>query len=361
MADNAKCRSDPEHSSMSHEIYNFVEDLRDAIKVPIDINISFNRIMICGMGGSAIGGDIIKDCVIQDSRHPITVQRFPELPKWVNETTFIIISSYSGNTSETLSMYRQAVEKNCPIVIMTSGGELERLGRERGDTIVMMKPGFQPRSALGLSLGYLAVIIDATCGTNCVQDIRRMLPDMYRLRDKLSSDKSEAWKVADDIKGRIPIIYSTAGIYASAMRWKSQINENSKMMAFAGSVPEFNHNEIAGWSEGELRSRCIPIFLYESSAHKAIRRMADASMTALKKYGQDVKVVRIRGKTPLQRTLRAVMIGDYVSLYLAHLQGVDPMDIKSINEFKTRLDLVISPMKYAGRSMKRKRPRDKHL
>ncbi|MDR1691205.1 MAG: bifunctional phosphoglucose/phosphomannose isomerase [Candidatus Methanoplasma sp.] len=353
MAEGGTVNSETEHSNMSHEIYNFVDNLKVAISSPIKIDAVFNRIMICGMGGSAIGGDVIKDCVIKESKFPITVQRFPDLPKWADSNTFVIISSYSGNTSETLSMYHQAAERGCPMVIMTSGGELEKLGTERGDKIVKMESGFQPRSALGLSMGYLALIIDAACGTNCVREMKRMLPDLYKLRNRLSSDKSEAWEIAQDINGRIPIIYSTAGIYASAIRWKSQINENAKMMAFAGSVPEFNHNEISGWSEGEMRSRCVPVFLYESSAHKAIRKMADASMVSLKKYGQDVRVVRIRGKTPLQRTLRAVMIGDYVSLYLAHMNGVDPMDIRSINEFKSRLNKVLSTVKHAGRSLKR--------
>lgn len=346
--------SSHDHSSMTNEIYNFVDNLKTATEFRISIDADFNRIMICGMGGSAIGGDIIRDCLFKEVRYPITVQRFPELPKWADSRTFIVISSYSGNTSETLSMYRQAVEKGCRIVIITSGGELEKLGLERGDTVIKMEQGFQPRSALGLSLGYLAVITDAVCGTNCVQEIRKFLPTLFKLRDRLSGEKSEAWKIANKINGRVPIIYSTAGIYASAIRWKSQINENSKMMAFAGSVPEFNHNEIAGWSEGELRNRCVPIFLYESSAHRVIRKMADASMASLKKYGQDVEMVRIRGRTPLQRTLRAVMVGDYVSLYLAHLEGVDPMDIKSINEFKSRLNKVLSTVKHAGISKKRK-------
>lgn len=335
---------------MANEIYHFVDDLRTATESSITINADFNRIIICGMGGSAIGGDIIRDCVIKDVKIPIAVQRFPELPKWVDSKTFVIISSYSGNTSETLSMYRQAAERDCRIVIITSGGELETLGNERGDILIKMECGFQPRSALGLSMGHLAVIIDALCGTRCAQDIQRFLPALYKLREKLIGDKSDARKIAARINGRIPIIYSTAGIYASAMRWKSQINENSKTMAFAGSVPEFNHNEIAGWSEGELRNKCVPIFLYESSAHRAIRKMADASMTSLKRYGQDVQIIRIKGKTPLQRTLRAVMIGDYVSLYLADLQGVDPMDVKSINEFKSRLDKGLS----RGASKKKK-------
>ncbi|MCL1811801.1 MAG: bifunctional phosphoglucose/phosphomannose isomerase [Methanomassiliicoccaceae archaeon] len=343
-----------EHTGMAREIYDFVDNLRDATERPMKIDVDMNRVMICGMGASAIGGDIIRDCVIGEVRCPITVQRFPELPKWVDGKTFVIVSSYSGNTRETISMYRQAAERGCRAVIITAGGELEKLGRERGDTIVKVEPGIQPRSALGLNLGYLAVIIDAVCGTDCVGEIRKLLPSLYKLRDRLCGEKSEAWKIAENINGRIPVIYATAGIYASAIRWMSQLSENSKTIAFAGSVPEFNHNEIAGWSEGGQRDRCIPIFLYESSAHRVIKKMADASVTSLKKYGQDVKVVRIRGKTVLQRTLRAVMIGDYVSLYLAHMQGVDPMEVGSINEFKSRLNKVLTPVKSADRSKKRK-------
>jgi glucose/mannose-6-phosphate isomerase len=345
---------EPEKGSMSKEIHLFVDHLGASINRKIEVKADFDRIMICGMGGSAIGGDIIRDCVLKEAKCPITVQRFPELPNWVDKRTFVIVSSYSGNTSETLNMYRQAAERGCRIVAITSGGEMERIGRERGDLVVKMEPGYQPRSALGLSLGLLAVIIDELCGTKSVQEIKKLLPSLYKLRDRLGGEKSEAWILANAIDGRVPIIYSTAGIYSSAIRWKSQINENSKMMAFAGSVPEFNHNEIAGWSEGELRSRCVPIFLYESSATITMKKMADAPMEKLKEYGQDVQVVRIRGKTALQRTLRAVMIGDYVSLYLALLNGVDPMDIRSIIEFKSRLNRLLDTVKQVGRPKKRK-------
>ena len=333
---------DSEHNSMSSEVYNFVDDLESSMKEKIKIKANFDRIMICGMGGSAIGGDIIRDCIIRDARYPITVQRFPEIPKWVNERTFMIISSYSGNTKETLSMYAQAMERGCPMIILTSGGELEKMGMKNGHKVIKMAPGFQPRSALGLNLGYLAGIVDSLCDTKCREEIRKLLPTLRKIRDKFCTDANDAKRIARAIHGKIPIIYSTSGIYASAIRWKSQINENSKMMAFAGSVPEFNHNEISGWSEGELRVRCVPIFLYESNAPKTVKKMADASISLMKKYGQDVKVIRIRGRTPLERSMRSIMTGDYVSLYLAELKGVDPMDIQSINEFKRRLSAIMS-------------------
>lgn len=328
--------------SMETEIFSFTDDLEEAINSKLNLNVDFDRIIICGMGGSAIGGDIIRDCVIEDVKCSITVQRFPDLPVWVNERTFALITSYSGNTNETLSMYSQAKDRGCPVVLITSGGRLEEFGKENGDIVIKLASGYQPRSALGMSLGYMANIVDSLCGTDCIGEIRKMIPTMCKLRDKLISEKSEARKIAKAVNGRIPIVYATSGIYASAIRWKSQINENSKMMAFAGSVPEFNHNEISGWSEGELRDKCVPIFLYEINAPKAIKKMADASISTMKKYGQDVMVVRIRGKTALQRTLRAVMVGDYVSLYLAYSNGVDPMDIRSINKFKDRLSDVIN-------------------
>lgn len=327
---------------IDEEIYNFLDNLKGAVDAQFEVSAKFNRIVICGMGGSAIGGDIIKDCVINDLDCPITVQRFPELPKWMDENTFVIISSYSGNTNETLIMYHQAMEKGCTILILTAGGQLKELGEKNGNYVVLMAKGLQPRSALGLNLGYLANIIDRVCGTKCRAEIRKLLPSLYKLRDKLCDTDGEAYRIAKDINGKVPIIYATAGIYATAIRWKSQINENSKTMAFAGSVPEFNHNEISGWSEGGLRSRCVPVFLYEVSAPREIRKMADASIAALENYAQDICVVRIKGKTVLERTLRAVIMGDYVSLYLAHFAHVDPMDIKSINDFKNRLNETIA-------------------
>ena len=340
MTDRAK---GGEREGMAREIYNFVSNLEESLDKKVSIKFDFDRIMICGMGGSAIGGDIIKDSVIGEIKYPVTIQRFPDLPKWVNEKTLAIVSSYSGNTIETLSMYHQAMGRNCPIIVMTSGGELEQFGIKNKQTIIKMAPGLQPRSALGMNLGYLANIMDSLCGTKCVAGIRKLVPSLMKLRDKLDGSKSEARKIVEGIQERIPIVYATAGIYASAIRWKSQINENSKVMAFAGSVPEFNHNEIMGWSEGELRGKCVLIFLYEVSAPKAIRKMADTSISAMRGYGQDVKVVKIKGRSSLERILRAVMIGDYVSLYLAESRGVDPMDIHSIVEFKARISSGKSP------------------
>ncbi|MFA6805043.1 MAG: SIS domain-containing protein [Candidatus Methanomethylophilaceae archaeon] len=322
---------------MFSEVRGFADDLSTAASIDIDLNYDFDRIMMCGMGGSAITGDIIHDCVVRDVDVPITVQRYPFIPGWVNERTLAIVSSYSGNTRETLSMYNQIVDLKCPRILITSGGKLEKLGTRNGDLILRLKKGIQPRSALGANLGYIACIMDEVCGTHCGDEIRKLVPSLYVARDELDSEDSIAKQAADFIGVRVPIIYTTAGIYASAIRWMGQINENSKMLAFAGSVPEFNYNEISGWSEGELRDRCAPVFLYECEASEEIRKLADKAIGSLKEYGQDVFVVPIKGATALERSLNAVMIGDYTSLHLARSQGVDPMSVETINDFKRRL------------------------
>lgn len=272
---------------MAAEVSGFLDDLRRSARAPIEIEADFDGIVICGMGGSAIVGDIIRDCVIGEASVPIHVQRFPDLPSWVGPGTLVIASSYSGNTRETKSMYLQARERGCRILAMASGGDLLRLGRENGDIVVEMRRGLQPRSALGMSLGHLAGVTDSLLGTRCRERIEEILPSLCGLRGELEREGSLADEIAAELSGRIPIIYATPGIGSSATRWKTQINENSKMLAFTGSVPEFNPNELSGWSEGEdrLMDKCAHVFLCEEGARKANLDMAERAMSSLRGRG----------------------------------------------------------------------------
>jgi glucose/mannose-6-phosphate isomerase len=146
-----------------------------------------------------------------------------------------------------------------------------------------------------------------------------------------------AWEVARRINNRTPIIYSTVELSSSALRWKTQINENSKMMAFSGLMPEFNYNDISGWSEGAVRESCVPLFICEERMPKVRKKAIYAAIDVLKTYGLESMVVKIRGRTTVEKLLRAVMIGDYVSLYLAYINEVDPSEVASIAELKVRL------------------------
>ena len=326
---------DPEN--MAGGIFDFIDDLNHAMETVIDINPEFNKILICGMGGSAIGGDMLADCMYSESDYPIIVQRFPELPEWVDEDTLIIMASYSGNTRETLTLYDQILEKGFKMTVITAGGRLQERAENDGFHILKMKPGLQPRCATGYSLGLLFSLMDKVAGTSFKDHVARLTPKLNKFRDELASNQSLAWEIARRIRGRAPIIYSTFEIASVTIRWKTQINENSKMMAFFGLVPEFNHNDISGWSEGAVRESCIPIFLYEEKMSKVKKKAMNAAIDTLKTYDVEPMIVKIRGRSTMEKLLRSTMIGDYVSLYLAFLKGIDPSQVASISELKIRL------------------------
>ncbi|MDR3206090.1 MAG: SIS domain-containing protein [Candidatus Methanoplasma sp.] len=319
---------------MAKEIYDFVSGLERAVSDDVALEAEFTRILFCGMGGSADSGEIIRSCVMGKANVPISVWRFPELPSWVGRETMVIISSYSGNTLETVSMYRQAKNRGCPIIVITAGGDLETQGMSDGFPVFRLDSGIQPRNALGISLSHLAKIMDSLCGTSCVKDIARILPSLRAYREELA-EGGEALRLAQAVGNRVPVVYATTGLRAASIRWKNQINENAKMMAFAGSIPEFNHNETNGWLLGRIRAVCIPFFLCESSIEESAA--AGGFIDFLRDSGQDVNVVRVEGETPLERTIRAVMAGDNMSLHLAQCRKVDPMDISFINMFKQRM------------------------
>lgn len=333
---------------MSNEIFSFVGDLDRTLDEECDLgHMDYDHILVCGMGGSAIGGDIMQQSIGNISKIPMKVNRFPSLPSWADEDTLVVASSYSGNTKETLLMYECARDRGCKLVSMTTGGRLLEQSESDGTPVVRMEAGVQPRSALGKSLGHLAGILDSTGGIGCRQEFRNALPSLYRLRGRLSEGEM-AWDIARAIGRKVPVIYSTNTLYSTAIRWKTQINENSKTMAFSGSVPDFNHNEVAGWAKGDIRDMFYPIFLFEENAHREVRKAMRASIDTVKSYGVDPMVVKVKGKTITERLLSSVMIGDYVSLYLAVINGVDPVSVASINEFKSDLSRRLSEQRRDG-------------
>jgi glucose/mannose-6-phosphate isomerase len=342
-------------NNMAREIYDFLENLETAVTAELSMEAKFDRIMICGMGGSAIGGDIIADCVYDTMDIPITVQRFPVIPRWVNTSTLVIVSSYSGNTKETILMYEAAIKRGCKVIVITSGGQILEKAKANNNDLIVLPSGIQPRSALGYILGYMANVIETVGGPACKTEMSKILPKLIKFRAKLISEKGVARTVAKRLYGKAPIIYSTVGISSSAMRWKTQINENSKMIAFSGMLPEFNHNEIAGWiNRGDTRDECVIVILYEENADKIIRKMTDAAISTLKSHGMEPEVIKIRGKKVMERCLRATMFGDYVSLYLAYMQGVDPSEVETIKKLKIRLEQPLKK-RNIGRSGKKRK------
>ena len=331
-------------SNMAEHIGSFVDQLEQSTLEPIDIEMEFKRLVICGMGGSAISGDILADYSFELSEVPIIVVRGVQLPSWASEGTLAVVTSYSGNTKETLELYSQALDQGCHIVGISSGGQLEEMCREDGVLHVKVPEGIQPRCALGFLLGYLGNLMESLGLSPCRSEIQKVLPALRRKRDILVADSEEnpARALAQRLMDKIPVIYAYPYMTSSALRWKNQFNENSKMIAFHGTIPEFNHNEIVGWIEGGSEKPCVPVFLYDKDAPELLRHMMDASLEAMRESGHEVEVVEIEGDSILEKNLFSIMYGDFTSLHLAYLNQVDPTAVKSIMSLKDRLRAALA-------------------
>ena len=336
-----------ESKEMFQEVDKFVDGLIKSAKTKLRIESGFNRICICGMGGSAMSGDIIADALKMEWDVPIQVIRSTSIPNWVDERTLVIASSYSGNTRETLMMYDQARAKGCRIIVITAGGELRDRCLMDSNKLLEVPANMQPRSSIGYMIGYLADIIQTAGGPKVRNELLRTASALRKYRGNIWARNSEspAKQIAARMYATVPAIYADGALSSVAVRWKNQINENSKMIAFNGVIPEMNHNEIVGWSECVQRTKCRPVFLYEDGTLNVAGSMMNESIEVLRSSGIDPEVIHIEGKTTLERSLKAVMLGDYVSLFLASMNGVDPMDVAPITSFKKRLAALLSRKK----------------
>jgi glucose/mannose-6-phosphate isomerase len=332
---------------MIQEVDRFVDGLAKAVRTKLRMPTGFNKMCLCGMGASAMSGDIIADAVLTSWDVPLHVIRSTGIPNWTDGSTFVVASSYSGNTKETLMMYDQAKAKGCKVVVITAGGELRDKCLRDGNKLIEVPGNMQPRSAGGYTIGYLANIVEATGGPKIKTDIAKMIPALRKYRESIwtRNPESEAKRIAGRLHGSVPAIYATGPLSSAAIRWKNQINENAKMIAFNGAIPEMNHNEIVGWSECVQRSKCRPVFLCEDEAPDTVRSMMNESIDVLRASGLEPEMIRIEGRTALERSLKAVMFGDYVSLFLAAMNGVNPMDVDSIKTFKQKLAALLGRKK----------------
>ena len=342
-----KSKQHSESKEMVQQIDRFVDGLAKAVKTRLRITPGFNRVCICGMGGSAMSGDIIADALLTSWNIPIQVIRSTDVPNWVDERTLVIASSHSGNTKETLMMYDQAKEKGCMIIAITAGGELRDKCLRDANKLIEVPGNLQPRSAIGYMIGFLANIFQTAGGPKVKTELIRLIPSLRKYRGNIwtRNADSPAKQIAERMHGTVPAIYAVGSLSAAAVRWKNQINENAKMIAFNGAIQEMNHNEIVGWSECFQRSKCRPVFLCNDAVSDTVGPMMQESIDVLRSSGIDPEVVSIAGRSALERNLKAVMLGDYVSLFLASMNGVDPMDIGPIISFKQRLSMLLSRKK----------------
>ena len=293
---------------------------------------NFNKLLICGMGGSALPGDILR-MLAKDFKvnFPVYIHRTYNLPYWVNKKCLIVCISYSGNTEETLSAFKEACRRNFQVTAVTSGGRLAKLCRNNKVPLAKVPLGYPPRMALGFQFSALMQIL-----VNC-QMIKDNLKTILSLERRLKPEQLEkkGKNLASKIKDKIPLIYSSYSQKELSRIWKIKLNESSKVLAFSNYFPELNHNEITGFENPQGKSHVI--ILRDPANHPRNKKRMRLTATILKKKKIPVDFVDIQGKDILYKIFSNLLLADWVSYYLALEYGINPIPVKLQEEFKKKL------------------------
>ncbi len=331
-------------------ISEFPNQIRKAIEIGVEIKLDpdnfskVDNIIVCGMGGSAIGGDLARSVVDRSLTIPFYICRNYDLPAFARNNSLVIGSSYSGNTEETLSAFGQAVQRGCKLLALTTGGQLGDMAAKHKIPVAFLPEGLQPRAALGYSFVPLMIMLHKIGLAEYESDDLSRLADFMESRISVfgsdtDSEGNLAKQLAMRLYGRIPIIYSGREVTdAVAIRIKGQISENAKMLAFANQFPELNHNELVGWKIiNSLRDYLRVIILRDIDDHSRIAASMDIVKTIIEKSGVDVIELHSEGDDRLQRVFSLIQLGDFFSFYLAILNKVDPTPVESIEALKQEL------------------------
>ena len=314
-----------------------------AKKYPIDVKRydSIHQVVVCGMGGSAAGGDLLKSYLQREANIPIEVNRGYLLPQYVGENTLVFAISYSGNTEETLSAYQDALSRSAKIIAITSGGKLKELCQKDGIDVIEIIGGMPPRATFGYLFFPMVTLLErlGLIGSK-EEEIRETIQNLQLLCKQYNpqSKANLAKELSERIKGHLLLVYAPEHLAACAVRWKNQFNENSKSIAFFSLLPEMNHNEIEGWASGsEFTKKFYLIFLRDSAENERIKQRIIITESILKDKVAGVQHVISSGKSLLSRLHSLIYLSDWVSTYLALTNSVDPIPTPMINLLKKKL------------------------
>jgi glucose/mannose-6-phosphate isomerase len=299
-------------------------------------------VTFCGMGGSAVSGDVVRSVFLERLGLPVEVNRSPVLPEHCGSHSLVVCSSYSGNTAETLTAFRAALGRGCRVLVVTSGGTIADEAAEHGIATVLVPPGFQPRAALGhlgfASLGALETMgILPPLATDVSEAIAEIHAVMGEMGPSISSTDNPAKALATKIGDRSPVIWGADGIGSvAAARWKTQMNENGKLPAFWSSMSELDHNEVVGWT-APFGERYLVVGLRHDGEDPQLAPRFPLSYDIVRAAGGEVEEVAARGTSSLARLMSLVSIGDLTSVYLAIGRGIDPTPVPVIERLKAAL------------------------
>lgn len=340
--------SELDPQNMLAHVRGLPEQCRAAWRSAMDFDLpaDFSRaesVLVIGMGGSAIGGDLVSSLLAPEASLPVNVLRGYELPAYVDERTLVIASSNSGNTEETLAAFGQALDSPAMKLVITRGGRLKALADEHGIPAFTFDLQSQPRAALGFGfLPLLCFMQKLSFISSKSPDVAEAVAVMEKLKGGIDAevplDGNPARKLAARLAGQLPVVYGGAHLAEVAHRWKTQFNENSKAWAFFEAFPELNHNAVVGYQfPVELADRIVVIMLRSARLPRPILRRYEVTRQLLERAGVSHEIVDATGDSALSQMLGLVLFGDYVSYYLALEYQVDPTPVEAIDFLKQKL------------------------
>ncbi len=320
----------------------FTQHLREAIQIGENAKLTpatspIRNVLVTGLGGSGIGGTVMAQVTDKEMKVPMTVNKDYFLPAFVDQHTLVIVSSYSGNTEETVQAMQMAITKGAKIVCVTSGGKIGALAKDNGCDVISIPGGMPPRACFGYSFTQLFYVLEFNGLIS--NAFRKDLADAVSLLDaEEEAIQSSSKTLAAKLVGTIPAIYCEARYEGIAIRLRQQINENSKMLCWHNVLPEMNHNELVGWTESHPEVSVL-MFRNEDDYIRTQRRM-EITADVTKKFTSAFYEIRSKGKTQLQRSLYLLHYGDWLSWYIAEIKDIDATEVNVIDFLKSELSKV---------------------
>jgi len=324
---------------MKELIEGFGNQLRHAIEIGKNASLRISKkkikeVVITGLGGSGIGGTIVSELAAKDCTVPILTNKGYHLPKFVNKHTLVICSSFSGNTEETLEVFHEARKMGAEIICISSGGQLLNLAKEHELNFIQLPSAESPRAMMGYSVTQLFFSL---YHYDLISDY--FIYDLTKAAGIIDSHQeeiqTEAINIADKLKGKIPIIYACDGYEGMAVRFRQQLNENSKMLAWHAIIPEMNHNELVGWRS--RNDKLAVIFLRNISDYSRNQKRIEINNEVVSAYTNTVIEFFSKGDSMIERTFFLINVCDHVSLVLSDMNGVVAEEIDVINKLKGAL------------------------
>lgn len=327
---------------MKELIEAFPEQLLEAIQIGKKAKFTehkgnINNVLIAGLGGSGIGGSIVAEIVSDKAIVPINVTKGYFIPAYINESSLVIISSYSGNTEETVNAMQLALAKKAKVVCVTSGGKIEKIAKENKLDHVIIPGGMPPRACLGYSLTQLFFILDffKIARFDFISELNH---SVELLKKEEKNIQNEAMDITLKIVGKIPVIYTTTKNEGLAIRLRQQLNENSKVLCWHHVFPELNHNELVGWTQ-ENQNLAVLILRDPQEYSRNDARIA-ISKEVFEKHTSTIIEIWAKGSSTIEKAFYLIHLGDWISWYLSEKRGVDASEIKVINHLKSQLSKI---------------------